>query len=418
MNSRGNIDYEKAFQNARFTEHQFKDSRIFKAASEYILSQKETVNGNFQSKYNAIRLRKWVIKMFFGNKLVEEINRKCILLAIEKNEKKSGFHLRFMWDFLFYLKDVGLLSPEWNKFEQMRAPLCTGREHNFSKALLSVEDSSRYYLFALGKRTRLYYLDSGCPEIRNLMINYLNKWDYIPENRDNILSFLFESHGIYLQSIKDINYSAFCRQVEILVALSDCIKYMEQLVDFYRFIFSNYNSDLFSETCEFDPRILLRRDLGVELAQGYRIVTYNSLAVCPDGDLWIASFYLSSEQYTRHTTLTEKIDFSVVKSTRYRDYLKKYMWAFPTSWSTKSATKLPIITFLNYITDIKLGQILTTFSKPTILSDHQSSKRKKRWSIDHFYPNLFSKKALSRSRDSHLSVNAPIQGACMYRAIC
>lgn len=357
-------NYERTFNITRFFEHHFADNSIYNAASLFLEEKKLIVNGNYQSKCGAINQYKKIIRIFFSKIQIEEITREYILRKLREKQGPWTIRLHFMWEFLFFLKDSGVLFEEWEQIEHLRARLCSNPNGNFSKAVLSVADSSRYRLLKFGKNIHLCYLDSGNPDIQELMVDFLTKQDCYDDS-DHIFSFLFETQKICPNVVEDINYEMFCRQVRLIGENANRKKYLSQVIAFFRFIYVNYNPNLFSETVEFDARLLLRNGLAGDLIDGYRIVPYNPLGSYPKHNRWIISFYPFNEQYSKNITLTRKVDFTKVKSEKYRDYLKEYLWSYPCPWKTKLETERRIMYFLNYVSGVKAGEIPTIFTKKT-----------------------------------------------------
>jgi len=236
-------DYKRAFYLARFVEHHFEDERIFKAASMFLDEKKKLLGGNCQSKCGASNQYKAILRMFFSEIQIEEITKQQVFDKLNEYSGPWNIRLHFMWEFIFYLKDLGKLNREWEQLEHLRERLCTNPSGKFSKTVLSVPDSSRFHLLQFGINTKLYYLDSGSDVIRDLMIDFLSKWNRIPDDKDYIFAFLFESSGICPTSLEDVDYAMFCRQMDILNENAGCEKYLVQLIDFYRFIYTNIFSN-------------------------------------------------------------------------------------------------------------------------------------------------------------------------------
>ncbi len=359
-------NYENALKTIKFSNRQFVDNRIFRAASEFLDEKRRTVSGNHQTIYGAINQYKTLIRMFFDDVRLENITREFILTKLEDHSGPWYLRLHCMWEFLFYMKHQDLLREDWDQLLHLEALLCTGRKSSFSRTVLSVEDCSRYEHIANTTTKKLYYLDTDNPVIRKLMMAFINRngrsFQYITKT---IFSFLFKTQGFSPSSVEDIDYKMFLNQMLKLADNPKRKEYFQQLIKFYRFIYTDYNPNLFSESTEFDARLLQRKGLASKLAEGYRIVPYNPLEPYPSHDRWIVSFYNSAEQYGKNMTLTSTLNFTAIKSKEYRDYLKKYLWSSPVSWQAKPAIALNIICFLNYMSDLKSGRILTVFTHKT-----------------------------------------------------
>ncbi len=363
MTKRKKYDYERSFNIARFNELHFADKKIFDIASLFLEKRKQIINGNYQSKLGTINQCKKIIYMFFSSIQIEEITREYIFKKLEEKQGPWTIRLHFMWEFLFFLKDCGALIEEWAQIEHLRGKLCSTPNGKFSKAVLSANDSSRCRLLKFGDYTYLCYLDSGNPYIQELMLDFLTNQKYYES--DHIFSFLFETQGICPNDIEDINYEMFCCQIKLINEHDNPNKYLYQIIAFFRFIYTNYNSKLFSETAEFDARLLFRNGLARDIIDGYRIVPYNPLESYPGHNRWIISFYLYNEQYSKNRTLTGKLDFTKVKSEKYRNYLKEYLWSYPCPWKTKLESGRRLMYFLNYVSDLKTGEIPTIFTNKT-----------------------------------------------------
>ena len=353
-------------KSAKFTEHHFFDVRIFQLAQLFLSRLKIELSGNDQTKYSTLNSTKKGMRIFFENVVLENINKEYVNTKFVENSrlwKHTRQHL--IWQFIFFLKDEGKLCDEWNQLENVRKKLCSNIKSICTSKILSAYDSSRFFVMAKQNETYTFYLDSSSLEIQTIMKEFITQQNSIFWEDSYFVSSLFETAGICPISIEDINYEVFSLQVKALIGKNKQKQYLVQLLKFYYFIYVNYNSALFSESFECDPRILVRFGLASEIRKGYSFIFYNPMEQSPKQDRWLLDFYHYKELQIKNMTQSIGLDFLKVKSGEYREYLKKYMWCSTHSIPMKTHNFPVLIYFLNYISDIKSGKILTIFARTT-----------------------------------------------------
>ena len=132
---------------------------------------------------------------------------------------------------------------------------------------------------------------------------------------------------------------------------------------FYYFIGANYNPEIFKDV---GLDIVNIRSVGFvkTIMRGYDIVHYNPIDSVPKSDKWLLIY--SSENLVNSditTTFTREFDFTSIKNKTYREWLKEYTWKTNNSIKNKNMKVYLISDFLNYISDLKAGNVLSIYSK-------------------------------------------------------
>lgn len=273
-------------------------------------------------------------------------------------------------NFLIFLFENDVpLNDEIKSFLKLKDYLTVGVSKDTYLELLSCDEISKYVLLPANKKNQkgnyLAFINISCKEIYDIWLEYAIKTTYRDSGFMTICKEFDTSLGhIKLYSVNDLNFSTFCQQINYFKRY-DNLNYLTPLISFYLHVFSNYNNQLFVSS-GVDARLLQRGTISRELLEGYEFVFYNPIESVPTVDKWILCYSgMEDTNSSLNTTSTKSLDFTRIKCKVYRNWYKEYVWKNDSSLYTKTHMLSVIVYFFNYITDLKSGEQLSIYSKPT-----------------------------------------------------
>ena len=218
-------------------------------------------------------------------------------------------------------------------------------------------NSDRTYNFIL-------YIDCNNFDLINNILNYLKTKRFMSNGIESLCNNFNRSLGHHrINHVFDFNYVTFLQQVSYIRDVLDKTA-MSFIVGFYNYLAQDINPDIFSDT-RINPSILLRQNLPGELMDGYIITPFNPSDTPPEYDKILLHHYQESRTNTsNNTSKLFAFDFTQIKCTSYRGWVKRYIWS-PTGISDKKTKLTQSAYFLNFIHSLKNGEILSIYSRRT-----------------------------------------------------
>ncbi len=306
----------------------------------------------------------YVCKHLFSKIKKEDINCNSIAQHLKESWVKSSSMLEVNKILKFLFDNSLLESKELNYAVNIkdRKKAMTTEEY-----IQMLEDPNvyKYYITIRSNNSNyLFYINTDVSDILDHLKQFVDSLEYKDAGFSYFLSNFDKSvDGLNIKSIYDLDLKSFNTQINFYKD-HHSTKILSQITAFYNYIANNINPNLFDNNY-LSSRILTRRGLSQDIADGYHIVRYNMIEEVPTYNKWIL-FYLDKNETNSMavTSSSISIDFSTIKNLTYRNWVKTYFWKSNESLITKKNAISPLCQFFNYIDDLKKGKIFSIYAKP------------------------------------------------------
>lgn len=232
--------------------------------------------------------------------------------------------------------------------------------------ILSADNIQNYYVMLKDKASYLTYIQTSVDDIRLALRAFIDE-------RYDFKDIFFYEHftdslmGLPVSSVYDLSYTTFITQVEYCNTHNPAS--MGVVIGFYVYVLSVINPNLFEGT-DISPKILSSPALTLHLKNGYTIVPYRPIDEVPVSDKWILCYPLNKDTTNMDADKPFKaIDFTQIHNPTYRQWYKEFVWRYTAGMYTKTQARSQIVSFFNYIDDLKTGKVLSLRTKPTSSQD-------------------------------------------------
>ena len=172
-----------------------------------------------------------------------------------------------------------------------------------------------------------------------------------------------------INTISDISFDTFCRQIEYYQThypKNNTNRKNESAVVylcyFYAYTLNHFDGNLFKDAAL--AQAVTGKGFPEYIYRGYTLLHYNLADDIPEPDKWLLCFNRDSEPNVC-TSNYYAMDFTPIHNSTYRDWAKYYIWKSNISLRTKYQNTLILSTFFNYVDDLKSGKQLSIYTKPT-----------------------------------------------------
>lgn len=353
-----------------FPKENFIDHDLYNALLTHFEDVKLNSHATTMSKVNECYALLKVIQIFFSNVTINNINREYIYNCMKFNEEiiKSG-HILQLSKALLYLISLGLIiDNHLCHLSELSDYLKNGVKKETYLMLLENPNIDKYVLLPAKisniQTNYLIYVNIDNSSIRKAWIEFALPYTRNLGFRKVCEEFDISLNGFDIQTIENLDFDTFKAQLHYFKQYNN-INYISPITAFYLYVHQNYNEQIFNQS-HIDIKLLQRQYIAQEILNGYEVVSYNPIEDIPKPDKWL--FCYSGMEDTNGsviTTASKSIDFTRIKSTTYRDWYKHYIWHNNTSLVNKLHAITPLIYFLNYIYDLKNGNVLSIYTRKT-----------------------------------------------------
>lgn len=322
------------------------------------------------SALNSMRQTEKVIFRSFSNVHTSDINREFCLAELEKcRGHHSGEATAFM-SFVCLLIRKKLIHDSHLE-ALIEQPLCDfilrGCPLSTYRDILSSDYIGNYYVMLKSDdNAYLVYTQTDVDDIRDAMRSFI-------DGRTEIYDKYFYEHftdslnGLHVTTVYDLSFSTFVEQVKYFNAHNSYA--ISTVVAFYLFLLNVINPRAFDDT-PISAKVLSSSYFTTRLREGYSIVHYAPLSEVPSDDRWILCYAINKDTTNMDADKPfQAIDFSLIQNPTFRTWYKNFVWKHSAGIYTKVHMKSQVISFFNYIDDLKAGRILSIRTEPTLSPD-------------------------------------------------
>lgn len=341
-----------------------KNQQLDNAIEEYTNELKLTDSLSLSTKSARLSATNGLINSFFSVIKIDELTKNKLLEYINSTEF-SREHVYPLLEILIIanknklIKDV-LLQHYLTEVRR----IYSNRNHdgnkfvsNILEFLSSFTEYSRLFLKVEGEDatylSRLIHFEIKDYHMGTLLGNYFMESSYKSKTFNHF--FYHFQDSVENQQSESLTFELFQHQTRYYKENVKNYKVIRHLINFYRYLMQNELA-MFSDITE--KRFLNRRGLSQELYNGFDIIFYQPLESIPQSDKWIISY--NEQQCTNEgitSSMTYRIDFSVIQNSKYKYALKHFIWNQESSINNKIHQRKYILNFLKFCEDYQSTKV-------------------------------------------------------------
>ncbi|GMQ65142.1 hypothetical protein [Vallitalea maricola] len=348
----------------------FIDDRLYSLLSSHIDMLKLNSNSTIDSKENICFYAKNILTQVFSNIYLEDITQEFIYNKLSSLDAslKSSYFLEITKG-LLYLIDNGVITDDnVNYFKELGQHFLNGTNRKKLESVFATDIIQKYKIVPIGNsnyKNQLVYFDIMNETIRNIFVDFTSQYNHRDTPFITVCKEFDKSlNGYLVKNILDLNFDTYKTQIRYFSKYKSIV-YSSPITAFYLYIHQNYNQELFKQN-NIDSRLLQRPLITSDLLKGFEIILYNPLEAVPECNKWLFCYKGMEDTNTTITTTSSlKLNFTKIKCSKYRNWVKHYVWNNTSSIYTKTHSLSKLICFFNYIYDLKLGNELSIYAKKT-----------------------------------------------------
>lgn len=198
----------------------------------------------------------------------------------------------------------------------------------------------------------------------NDLREYLQQSSYRSAAYSTFISELYKSMGEFaVDDTKMLSFHTFTESNNYFYKKYSGKQFSQYLFSFYNFAYNKYEINFFNDE-GLDIAILSKRGLLNLINNGFKVIKYNPNDPVPAEDKWLLFYKREYEASTNHSTSnTLTVDFTDVKNSTFKRWLKTYVWQERKSIITKREVSTNLKGVLNYIHSIRTKEIIVLYCR-------------------------------------------------------
>lgn len=353
-------------------EDDFIDYRLYSLLSDHIDMLKLNPDSTIPSKWNTCVVAKNALTQMFRNVYFEDITQKFIYNKLVSLDDllKSSFFQEITKGLLSLIDNGAITDGNVIYFKQLGQHFLNTTNKKKLETVFAADIIQKYKVVSIGNNCynkHLVYFNIADETIRDIFVEFTSQYNHQDSPLRTVCKEFDQSlKGYFVESILDLNFDTYRAQIHYFNQYKQN-DYPATITAFYLYIYQNYNQEIFKQNnVDIDPLLLQRPFFTSELLNGFEVILYNPVEVFPETDKWLFCYSgMNDSNITITTTSSVALDYTKIKCSKYRNWVKHYVWNNTSGIYTKTHQISQFISFFNYIYDLKLGRELSIYTKRT-----------------------------------------------------
>ena len=192
---------------------------------------------------------------------------------------------------------------------------------------------------------------------RKLLLEFTHT--YQTNSWQGLNEFLSEFDMSLSNPMEKLSASTYTSQITYFSGRDLSSKIAGVITAFYLYVLREVDPDLFGDDM-FMSAAFHTNGLGVAVAQGYSIVYHNPLDEVPPSDKWIICY---QDNPGETIVKTQKVDFSGIECSVYREWCKSYVWHADIQMYGKIHALSKFRVCFNYLYHLKIGEAVSILTR-------------------------------------------------------